>query len=66
MDNNSIVNHPNLYNDNIRYILDLMLKVIEVSVRSVDLIAKLPKIEIIEKIILYSLVRPNRTSESLF
>lgn len=43
-----ITNDPNLYSDNPRYILDLMLKVIEVSVRSVDLIAKLPKMEIIE------------------
>ncbi len=46
---NGIVNYPNLYNDNTRYILDLMLKVIEVSIRSVDLIAKILKIKIIQK-----------------
>lgn len=40
-----IVNDPNLYSDNPGYIIDLILKVIEVSVRSVKLINKLPKID---------------------
>jgi len=40
-----------------------MLKIIKTSIRSVDLIAKIPKTKIIQKIILYSLVRLGRTSE---
>lgn len=40
-----IINDPNLYSDNPRYIIDLILRVIEVSVRSVELINKLPKID---------------------
>ncbi|WP_104757085.1 type ISP restriction/modification enzyme [Helicobacter acinonychis] len=47
-DASGITNDPNLYSEDPRYILDLMLKVIEVSVRSVDLINSLPKLEIIE------------------
>ena len=44
-----VTNDPNFYSDNPRYVLDLMLKVIEVSVRSVDLIAKILKMKIIQK-----------------
>ncbi len=47
-DDSGITNDPNLYSEDPRYILDLMLKVIEVSVRSVDLINSLPKLDIIE------------------
>ncbi|WP_104747521.1 type ISP restriction/modification enzyme [Helicobacter cetorum] len=37
----NIENNANLYSDNPRYILNLLLSVIEVSVRSVDLIESL-------------------------
>lgn len=43
----TITKDPNLFSDNPRYILDLLLKVIEVSVRSVDWIEKLPQMEIL-------------------
>ncbi|MPB72758.1 type ISP restriction/modification enzyme [Campylobacter fetus] len=42
-----IKNDPNLYSDNPKYILNLLLNVIEVSIRSVDLIDSLPTMEII-------------------
>lgn len=44
-----IINDPNLYSDDPRYIVDLMMKVIEVSLRSVELIEKLPALDIIER-----------------
>ena len=43
-----IINDPNLYSDDPRYIVDLMMKVIEVSLRSVELIEKLPALDILE------------------
>ncbi|WP_096026408.1 type ISP restriction/modification enzyme [Campylobacter lanienae] len=47
-EDSGITNDPNLYSDNPRYIVDLMMKVIEVSLRSVELIEKLPALDIIE------------------
>ena len=44
-----IINDPNLYSDDPRYIIDLMMKVIEVSLRSVELIEKLPALDILER-----------------
>lgn len=44
-----IINDPNLYSDDPRYIVDLMMKVIEVSLRSVELIEKLPALDILER-----------------
>ena len=43
-----IKNDPNLFSDDPRYILNLLLKVIEVSVKSVEIINKLPKMDIIQ------------------
>ena len=43
-----IKNDPNLWceeNDNLRYILDLLLSVISLSIKTNELIKKLPKIE---------------------
>ncbi|WP_096027961.1 type ISP restriction/modification enzyme [Campylobacter lanienae] len=47
-EDSGITNDPNLYSDDPRYIVDLMMKVIEVSLRSVELIEKLPALDIIE------------------
>lgn len=43
-----IVNDPNLFSDDPRYILNLLLKVIEVSVKSVKIIDNLPKMDFID------------------
>ena len=43
-----IMNDPNLYSSDTKYILNLLLSVISLSVQSVDLISDLPKMEIIE------------------
>lgn len=43
-----IVNDPNLFSDDPRYIINLLLKVIEVSVKSVKIIDNLPKMEFID------------------
>lgn len=48
-EDSGITNDPNLYSDDPRYIVDLMMKVIEVSLRSVELIEKLPALEILER-----------------
>lgn len=48
-EDSGITNDPNLYSDNPRYIVDLMMKVIEVSLRSVELIEKLPTLNILER-----------------
>ena len=48
-EDSGITNDPNLYSDNPRYIVDLMMKVIEVSLRSVELIEKLPALDILER-----------------
>lgn len=48
-ENSGITNDPNLYSDDPRYIIDLMMKVIEVSLRSVELIEKLPALDILER-----------------
>ena len=42
-----ILNDPNTFSDNPRYILDLLLRIIEVSVRSVEIINHLPKMKIL-------------------
>ncbi len=42
-----IKNDPNLYSENPRYIIDLLKRVITVSVNTVDIIEKLPAFEII-------------------
>ncbi|WP_096030358.1 type ISP restriction/modification enzyme [Campylobacter lanienae] len=47
-EDSGITNDPNLYSDNPRYIVDLMMKVIEVSLRSVELIEKLPALDIMD------------------
>lgn len=47
-EDSGITNDPNLYSDDPRYIVDLMMKVIEVSLRSVELIEKLPALDILE------------------
>lgn len=44
--NSGIVDDPNLYSDNERYIFDLLLRIINVSVKTVDLINSLPTFEI--------------------
>ena len=43
-----IVNDPNLYCDDPRYIVDLVASMVRVSVESVRIINSLPKLEIIE------------------
>lgn len=48
-EDSGITNDPNLYSDDPRYIIDLMMKVIEVSLRSVELIEKLPALDILER-----------------
>lgn len=48
-DNKSgIVDDPNLYSDDERYIFNLLLRVINVSVQTVDLVNSLPSFEIID------------------
>lgn len=42
------IDDPNLYSNNPRYILDLLLSVINLSVQTVDLVNSLPKLDIIE------------------
>ena len=37
-----IVNDPNQWSDNPRYILELLLRIIQVSIDTVDLVAQLP------------------------
>ncbi len=48
-EDSGIANDPNLYSDDPRYIIDLMMKVIEASLRSVELIDKLPALDILER-----------------
>lgn len=43
-----IVNDPNLYSDDPRYIIDLVARMVRVSMESVAIIDSLPKLEIIE------------------
>ena len=43
-----IVDDPNLYSDNERYIFDLLLRIINVSVQTIDLVNSLPPLEIID------------------
>jgi len=42
-----IVDDPNLYSDDERYIFDLLLRIINVSVQTVDLVNCLPPLEIV-------------------
>ncbi|MGO3652492.1 DEAD/DEAH box helicase [Vagococcus sp.] len=42
------IDDPNLYSDNPRYVLDLLLSIISVSVKTVELVNSLPKLEIVE------------------
>lgn len=44
-----IVDDPNKFSDDPKYILNLLLSVINVSVQTVDLVNQLPKLEIIDK-----------------
>lgn len=48
-EDSGITNDLNLYSDNPRYIIDLMMKVIETSLRSIELIDKLPPLDILER-----------------
>ena len=41
-----IVDDPNLYSDDERYIFDLLLRIINVSVQTVDLVNSLPPLEV--------------------
>jgi len=43
-----IVNDPNLYSDDPRYIIDLVARMVRVSMESVAIIDSLPKLDIIE------------------
>ena len=43
------IDDPNLYSDNPRYILNLLLSVINLSVHTLDLVNSLPSLKIIEK-----------------
>lgn len=43
-----IVDDPNLYSDDEKYILNLLLRIINASIQTVDLVNSLPPIEIIE------------------
>lgn len=44
--NSGIVHNPNLYSDNEKYIFELLLRIINVSIQTVTLINKLPKMEL--------------------
>ncbi len=46
--NSGIVDDPNLYSDDERYIFDLLLRIINVSVQTVDLVNSLPSLEIVD------------------
>lgn len=46
--NSGIVDDPNLYSDDERYIFDLLLRIINVSVQTVDLGNSLPPLEIVD------------------
>lgn len=43
------IDDPNTYSENPRYILDLLLSIISVSVQTVDLVNALPKLKILEE-----------------
>src|SRR5699024_911255 len=44
-----IVDDPNLYSDDEKYIFNLLLRIINVSVKTVDLVSSLPPLEIVEE-----------------
>ncbi|MGG3752844.1 DEAD/DEAH box helicase [Heyndrickxia coagulans] len=46
--NSGIVDDPNLYSDDERYVFDLLLRIINVSVQTVDLVNSLPPLEIVD------------------
>ena len=46
--NSGIVDDPNLYSDDERYIFDLLLRIINVSIKTVDLVNSLPPLELEE------------------
>ena len=46
--NSKILNDPNLYSDDPRYIIDLVARMVRVSMESVAIIDGLPKLEIVE------------------
>jgi len=46
--NSKILNDPNLYSDDPRYIIDLVARMVRVSMESVAIIDGLPKLEILE------------------
>ncbi|MFD1609072.1 type ISP restriction/modification enzyme [Oceanobacillus luteolus] len=43
-----IIDDPNLYSDDERYIFNLLLRIINVSVQTVDLVNSLPPLEIVD------------------
>jgi predicted helicase len=43
-----ILNDPNLYSDDPRYIIDLVARMVRVSLESVAIIDGLPKLDIVE------------------
>lgn len=47
-DNTGIVDDPNLYSEDEKYIFNLLLRIINVSVKTIELVESLPKLEIIE------------------
>lgn len=48
-DNKSgITDDPNEYSDDPKYIFDLLLRIITVSLKTLDLVAQLPKFELAE------------------
>lgn len=46
--NSGIIDNPNLYSDDGKYIFNLLLRIINVSVQTVDLVNSLPSLEVIE------------------
>ena len=48
MKKSGITDDPNDYSDDAKYIFNLLLRIINVSVQTVDLINQLPKLEIEE------------------
>lgn len=47
--NSGIIDDPNEYSDDPKYILNHLLKIINLSVLTIDLIHELPPLEIIDK-----------------
>ncbi|MDE0154059.1 MAG: hypothetical protein OXI88_04665, partial [Gammaproteobacteria bacterium] len=45
---NKIINDPNEWSDNPRYIIELLQKVVTVSMRTVEIVSALPELDISE------------------